>query len=134
MSTLRENFKKMLVKKGVDGACEKMGFNFEDIFFKVVDLKINEYKDYKWYVWPHSKVGIAIHAIPPLSESDILPWEEWFVLEGKKIHNILFTKKKDKCDGEFEGTLDDKDHPKEVLGKKWYYYLDSVFTPSLFQK
>lgn len=134
MNSIRENFKKALIDAGVDKACEELGFNFEDIFLKNINFTDNKYREYKWYVLPHSKVGLSIHAVPPIAKGDVIPWEEWFVLEGKKIHNILYTKKHQKCDGEFEGSLEDKDHPKEVLGKKWHYYLDSVFTPALFQK
>lgn len=70
-----------------------MSFNFEDIFYKNINFSKNSYKDHKWYVYPYSKVGIAVHGVSPISKSDILPWEEWFALEGKKIHNILYTKK-----------------------------------------
>lgn len=133
MNDIKKLFRKELIRAGVDEAFSKMGFNFEEIFFKNINFSKNRYKDYKWYVWPHSKVGIAVHAVPSISKSDILPWEEWFVLEGKKIHNILYTKKQEKCDGEFEGLLEDKDHPKEVLGKKWFYFFDSKFNPLLFQ-
>ena len=133
MNSIQEDFKKSLIDAGVDKACEKLGFDFEDIFLKDMNFMEDRYKGYKWYVLPHSKVEVAIHAVPPISKSGILPWEEWFVLEGKKIHNILYTARKEKYDGIFEGSLDDKDHPKEVLGKKWYYYFDSNFTPLLFQ-
>jgi len=132
MNSVKEKFKNMLIESGVEEACKKMNFDFEDIFLKASKEKINRYKDYTWYVRPHSMVEQAIHAIPLLSKSDTLPWEEWFVLEGKKIHNILFTEKKDKFEGEFEGKLDDKDHPKEVLGKKWYYFFDTDFEPYMF--
>jgi len=129
---IKKNFKKILIDAGVDIACKKMNFEFEKDFLDPASKKVENYKKYKWYVLEHSKVGSAIHAVPPINESDILPWEEWFIFDNKKVHNILFTKKQSRCDGEFEGTLDDKDHPKEVLGMKWYYYFDSSFIPKLF--
>jgi len=132
MGQVNKDFIAMLKKKNIDEAFEKMGFDFMDIFSKADEDKVEWYKDYTWYVWPHSLVGQAVHAVPPLSKSETLPWEEWFILEGKKIHNILFTEKKEKFEGEFEGKLDDKDHPKEVLGMKWYYFFDTDFEPYLF--
>lgn len=133
MENIKENFKKMLIEVGIDIACKKMGFEFEKNFINPANSKAGRYKNYKWYVLQHSKVGLAIHAVPPIKDSDTLPWEEWFILDNKKIHNILLTKKLQKCDGEFEGSMDDKDHPKEVLGIKWYYYFDDSFIPKLFQ-
>ena len=132
MNSVKEKFKNMLIESGVDKACKKMDFDFEHIFLKASEEEISKYKDYAWYVWPHSIVKQAIHAVPPLSKGNIFPWEEWFVLKGKRIHNILFTEKKNKFDGEFEGKLDDKDHPKKVLGIKWYYFFDTEFEPYMF--
>ena len=133
MENTKENFKKMLIGVGVDIACKKMGFDFEKNFINPAKNKIGKYKNYQWYVLTHSKVSLVINAVPPISKSGTLPWEEWFILDKKKIHNIIFTKKQNKYNGEFIGSMDDKDHPKEVLGMKWYYYFDNCFIPKLFQ-
>jgi len=138
MGKIFENFKKKLLEAGVDVASNKMTLDFEDTFLKAAEFKKeNPYEKYNWIVMPHSAEGLAggilIHAVPPLEEHHNLPWEEWYVQNGVPHHTVLYTKKQRKVDGEFSSSLDDTDHPKEVLGKKWYFQFEKSLTPLLFQ-
>jgi len=132
MDSSPEDFKGSLLRAGVDKACEEIGLDFEALFLACAKgMDRNPYQEHKWIVMPHSAVkkGRVIHAIPPISQCDDVAWEEWFLLEGKLHHNILYTRKHDRCDGEFPGEADDKDHPGIVLGRKWYYYTDPDLVP-----
>ncbi len=133
MISRRRDFKKILIDKGVEKACLKMDFDFEKDFIVPSEDQEEKYEDYQWYVLEHSKFGPAIHAVPPVMTSEKLPWEEWFIFEGNKVHTVLLTKKPEKFDGEFEGIAGDPDHPEEVLGYYWYYSFDNSFIPKLFQ-
>ena len=135
MGTELEKFREKLIEADVNVACNEIELDFEAIFLEgSKNLTSNPYSEYEWVVMAHSLVstGRVIHAIPLISQCDDIPWEEWFLLDGKLHHNILYTKKHPQCDGEFPGSIDDKDHPKMVLGNKWYYYTDTNLLPLFF--
>ena len=134
MNQIQKRFMEILVKKKVKKACQKLNMNFYDIFLKDLESKNNNpYEEYMWEVKKSSKVGTAINAVPPIEMINILPWEEWFIYEGKICHYILYTKKKDKCIDIWKGESFDKDHPKTVLNRKWYYYNNYNLKPLFLQ-
>ena len=49
--------------------------------------------DHQWIVFANSAAGTAINAISLLNETAIIPCEEWFVMNEKLRHRVLFTEK-----------------------------------------
>ena len=89
------------------------------------------YSNHKWSVIQNSQVGKVINAVPDISKADSIPWEEWFLMDGNIHHHILFKKKYPKSNMTWEGSLDDKEHPKQVLGILWHVYNEKDFNPYL---
>ena len=136
MNQLQEKFKKQLTRAAVDLACSIIGLDFESIFIEpLANKSSNRYQSYQWIVVPHSlvKMGQVIHAIPDISSCNNTAWEEWFLLDNRIYHNILYTSKKEQTTEEFSGEINDTDHPLLVLGYKWYHYTDENLLPLAFQ-
>ena len=89
------------------------------------------YSNHKWSVIQNSQVGKVINAVPDISKADSIPWEEWFLMDGNIHHHILFKKKYPKSNMTWEGSLDDKEHPKQVLGILWHVYNEKDLNPYL---
>ena len=89
------------------------------------------YSNHKWSVIQNSQVGKVINAVPDISKADSIPWEEWFLMDGNIHHHILFKNKYPKSNMTWEGSLDDKEHPKQVLGILWHVYNEKDFNPYL---
>ena len=94
---------------------------------KIAELYLN----HKWSVIQNSQVGKVINAVPDISKADSIPWEEWFLMDGNIHHHILFKNKYPKSNMTWEGSLDDKEHPKQVLGILWHAYNDKDLNPYL---
>ena len=100
-------------------AAKDIGINCE-IFTSTEIAEV--YSNQKWSVLQNSQVGKVINAVPYISKADSIPWEEWFLMDGNIHHHILFKKKYPKSNLTWEGSLDDKEHPKQVLGILWHVY------------
>ena len=94
---------------------------------KIAELYLN----HKWSVIQNSQVGKVINAVPDISKADSIPWEEWFLMDGNIHHHILFKIKYPKSNMTWEGSLDDKEHPKQVLGILWHIYNEKDLNPYL---
>ena len=109
-------------------AAKELGMNYE-IF---TSSKTSEYySDHQWSVIQNSQVGLVINAVPDIKLADSVPWEEWFLMDEKIHHHILFLKKHPKSTETWEGSLDDKEHPKQVLGVTWHLFNVEDHTPFL---
>ena len=109
-------------------AAKELGMNYE-IF---TSSKTSEfYSDHQWSVIQNSQVGLVINAVPDIKLADSVPWEEWFLMDEKIHHHILFLKKHPKSKETWEGSLDDKEHPKQVLGVTWHLFNMEDHTPFL---
>ena len=91
------------------------------------------YSNHEWIVIQNSLVGPVINAVPDISIADSVPWEEWFLMGGNVHHHILFKKKYSKSNMTWTGSLDDNEHPKQVLGILWHVYNDKNLTPYLIE-
>lgn len=89
------------------------------------------YSNHEWIVIKNSQVGPVINAVPDISIAESVPWEEWFLIDGNVHHHILFKKKYPKSNMTWKGNLDDKEHPKQVLGILWYVYNEKNVNPFL---
>ena len=79
------------------------------------------------------QVKDMLNAIPDITKTDTIPWEEWFMMENEIHHHVLFSVKHEKSTMTWQGEQDDKDHPKQVLGVLWHVYNDMSITPFLNQ-
>ena len=82
-------------------------------------------------LYKNSQVGPVINAVPDISIADSVPWEEWFLMGGNVHHHILFNKKYPKSNMTWKGSLDDNEHPKQVLGILWHVYNEKNVNPYL---
>ena len=127
MSDLSKFLKKIKNSKILDTA-KDIGINFE-IF---TTTEISElYSNHEWIVIQNSQVGPVINAVPDISIADSVPWEEWFLMGGNVHHHILFNKKYPKSNMTWKGSLDDIEHPKQVLGILWHVYNEKNLNPYL---
>ena len=109
-------------------AAKELGINHK-IF---TSSKTSEfYSDHQWSVIQNSQVGPVINAVPDIKIADTVPWEEWFLMNEEIHHHILFLKKHPKSSEVWEGSLDDKEHPKQVLGFTWHVFNEKDVTPYL---
>ncbi len=137
MSLIVEKFKSVSKVAGIDIACTKIGIDFCSVFIaQLENMEYNPYENHYWVVFPHSHKGVIggliIHAIPPATHQTVLPWEEWFSLNGELHHHILFPTVNEKCTDEVFITESDRDHPITTLDKRWYFYNDLNLTPVLY--
>ena len=107
---------------------KNLGINYE-IFCSTETSEL--YSLHEWIVIQNSQVGPVINAVPDIKIADSVPWEEWFLMDNKIHHHILFLKKYPKSTMTWEGSLDDKEHPKQVLGLLWHVYNEEDVTPYL---
>ncbi len=127
MSDLDKFLEKIKNSKVLDTA-KVLGINSE-IFTSPAISKL--YSNHDWIVIQNSQVGPVINAVPDLSKKDSVPWEEWFLMDGNLHHHILFKKKRSKSNMTWKGSLDDKEHPKQVLGILWHVYNEKNVNPYL---
>lgn len=131
-------FEKKLVSAGIEVACNKIGIDFNSTFIKPsIEYQNNPYAEYDLVVFPHSIEGllggVVIHAIPLALHKVQFPWEEWFVLNGKQYHQVLYLHKHKNSTHEVFISKSDKDHPVVTRNNKWYYHKASSMTPILFE-
>ena len=127
MSDLGIFLEKMKNAKIQDTAND-LGINFE-IFTRPVISEL--YSNHEWIVIQNSQVGPVINALPDISIAESVPWEEWFLMDGNLHHHILFKKKYPKSNMTWKGSLDDDEHPKQVLGILWHVYNEKNVNPYL---
>ncbi len=57
------------------------------------EVTSQHFADHQWIVFANSAADTAINAISLLNETAIIHCEEWFVMNGKFRHCVLFTEK-----------------------------------------
>ncbi len=121
-------FEQMLRQAGVDIAAATIGL---DIGLFIQSGAEEAYGNHHWLVIQHPVVGAVINAVPAIDHTHSVPWEEWFVMEGALHHHILYTVKQLASSDTWQGELDDKLHPPQVLGPLWHVHNSSNATPLL---
>jgi hypothetical protein len=101
--------------------------------FGVLFPTTEAYRDHEWIVKTIPRVGLIINAVPPDVKIRRLPWEEWYKLEGKLHHHVLYQKKPRKHDEIFDAPDHDEIHPPRTLGKKWFVIDDPDMSPVLLR-
>ena len=123
----------MLAKQGIRDTLEYNGFDFEKIFCSMTAEASELYCRYKWQKIdcsvPGIKNGNVVHAFPSTEIIEDAPWEEWFFLDEKAHHHVLFIKNRDCCKSYVDIPSNDVDHPAPARGKRWYYYEDDDIRP-----
>jgi hypothetical protein len=89
---------------------------------------------HEWIVKTIPRVGLIISAVvPPEVKMRSLPWEEWYKLEGRLHHHVLYLKKPTRYDEIFEAPDHDDVHPPRTLGKNWYVIDDPDMSAALLR-
>lgn len=130
-------FKNQLVASKVDEFCKAIGIDFEHTFLDSAQFSLlekNPYRDYIWEIHPHSLIPTnVLHAFhKDYKNYPLLPWEEWLSWEDKPKHNSLYLSRQNEADQIFDGDLNDKEHPKFVLGQPWYCTVEEKLIPRQF--
>ena len=127
---LEQEFFRKIKASGILDAAKNLGIDKNEF----INSKTAEsYADHEWMVIDNSEVGIVINAIPDITKTDTIPWEEWFIMENEIHHHVLFSLKHEKSTMTWQGEQDDEDHPKQVLGVLWHVYNDMSISPFLNQ-
>ena len=110
MPSEQEFFRKIKTS-GILDAAKNLGIDKNEF----INPKTAEsYADHEWMVIDNSEVGIVINAVPDITKTDTIPWEEWFMMENEIHHHVLFSVKHEKSTMTWQGEQDGKDHPKQV--------------------
>lgn len=133
------DYEQKLRQAGIDVLFQKLGWSFEEIMVKPAEnVKDDPYAEYRFLILrnhhPAMANGQVAFALPPAEKIKELPWEEWFILDGKEYHQVFYWNKVGKCDLEWTAPDKDEQHPDQILGIKWNYYIDSNKVPALLQK
>jgi len=91
------------------------------------------YEGHEWLVKTIPRVGLIVNAVPPEAQFRSLPWEEWYKLEGRLHHHVLYLKEPPKYNEIFQAPDHDEVHPPRTLGKNWYVIEDSDMSPVLLR-
>jgi hypothetical protein len=124
-----------LTESGIDRHFASLGLDFTRLFPPKKKRRVQSaYGDYQWLVKTVERFGTVINAVPPDDKIDVLPWEEWFVLDGKLTHHVLYLAEPDSYDEIFDAPDDDDVHPRRTLGKTWYVIDDGDMGPVLLRR
>ena len=91
------------------------------------------YAGHEWLVRIVPRAGTILNAVPPEARIRSLPWEEWYVLEGRRHHHVLYLEKPGHYDEIFDAPDHDDVHPPRTLGKSWYVIEDPDMSPVLLR-
>ncbi len=105
-----------------------LGLDFRTLF-----PTAGAYEAHEWIVKTVPRFGTIINAVPPDTRIRGLPWEEWYALEGKLRHHVLYLQKPPKHDEIFDAPDHDDIHPPRTLGRKWYVVDDPDMSPVLLR-
>jgi len=114
--------------KSLQKAFARLGLRFRKLF-----PDTGPYEAHEWLVKTIPRVGLIINAVPPDAELGHLPWEEWYKLEGRLHHHVLYLEKPPKHDEIFQAPEHDDVHPPRTLGKSWYVIEDLDMSPVLLR-
>lgn len=131
----------LLRSKGIDREFEAQGFDFDSLFSSALrgggtdhgGEAAEPYASYEWLVKKVLPFGTVINAVPPDEQMGALPWEEWYVREGKPHHHVLYLEAPRHYDEIFVAPAQDDIHPPRTLGKRWYVIEDPDMTPALLR-
>ena len=130
-------YEEALRNAGLDVFFEKLGWSFEELMLAPADKAVDCYEGYRWMlldnrapIIAHGKVAFAI---PPVEKADVLPWEEWFIMNGKAYHQVFYLYAHPKCNAQWTAPDEDDQHPEQILGQTWNYYVDEDLRPALLQ-
>jgi hypothetical protein len=123
-----------LIEKGIDKHYRTLGLEVSSLFPEHSRVEATErYGHHEWLVKTIPTYGTIINAVPPDDRIDELPWEEWYVLEGKNHHHVLYLREPDRYDEIFEAPDADDIHPPRTLGRNWYVVDDPDMSPALLR-
>lgn len=111
-----------------------LGLDFKRLFPEDALNRINKmYENYEWIIKTVPRFNKIINAVPPDKNMKDLPWEEWYLLDGKIYHHVLYLKEPVHYNEIFNAPQIDDIHPIRVLGKIWYVIDDPDMSPVLLR-
>jgi hypothetical protein len=123
-----------LKQEGIDRSFAELGLDLFSLFPESRDREATDrYGQHEWLVKTVPRVGTIINAVPPDDKLTELPWEEWYVLDGKNHHHVLYLNEPDSYDEIFEAPAADDIHPPRTLGRNWYVVDDPDMSPVLLR-
>lgn len=111
-------------------AFEELGFgkvNFGSEFESI-------YADFHWVLMPHPIAKTRFYAIPPVEKLHSVPWDSWYFINGEPTHHIHYTQPADSRCKPWIQPVPAPECPEELVGIQWYWYNESIVTPSLLIK
>jgi hypothetical protein len=115
-------------KKELERAFAGLGLDFPTLF-----PTTGPYEAHEWIVKDVAGFGTVLNAVPPDSKLRSLPWEEWYIHQGKRHHHVLYVEKPPRHDEIFRAPDHDEVHPPRTLGKSWYVIDDPDMRPVLLR-
>lgn len=134
-----ERYEVDLRKAGLDSFLEKLGLSFEETMLAPArGRESNPYEGYRWLLLANRLPAIAhgqvAFALPPADKMEELPWEEWFIMDGAHYHQVFYAFPHPSCNAQWTAPDVDDQHPDQILGRGWHYYIDKDQRPALLQK
>ena len=112
----------------LEGAFAGLGLDFRALF-----PNMGAYENHEWLVKTIPRVGLIVNAVPPEAQIRKQPWEEWYKLEGRLHHHVLYLQKPPHHDEVFDAPEHDDVHPPRTLGKSWFVIEDPDMSPALLR-
>jgi hypothetical protein len=129
-----EDLHSYLKEQGIDHNFQELGLDLFSLFPEQSRQAVTgQYGQHEWLVKRVPKYGTIINAVPPDDKIDELPWEEWYQLDGKNYHHVLYLSEPDSYDEIFQAPEADDVHPPRTLGRKWYVVDDPDMSPALLR-
>jgi len=117
----------------MDTQALEQAFNRIGLDFRALFPAVGPYEAHEWLVKSVPRYGTVINAVPPEDRIRSLPWEEWYRLEGRLHHHVLYLEKPPKHDEIFQAPEHDDIHPPRTLGRSWYVIDDLDMSPVLLR-
>jgi hypothetical protein len=118
-------------KNDIIEAFKELGFQTNELDF---DKECEDkYKDFNWCLIPHHRVKIVLYSVPVKDKLETLPWQSWYLDNGKETHHIHYSEKKHDSDFSWIQNEPTDERPQEVIGRLWYWYDDPDMKPVLLK-
>lgn len=129
------SLREQLLRARVDVTANVLGLDFDAVFIQpLTDEAQAAYRRLRWAVIPHwlAGDGPVIYALPPMHQSDRLPWESWYRdSAGRLTHHVHYTVAHSQSQGTWQEGAGSLQRPPEVMGVLWHWHDAPAMTPAL---
>ncbi len=129
-----KDFISFLKDRKIEEAFLGLCLNFNELFpWQDREKATWKYGNHEWLVKTVPKFNTIINAVPPDEKIGEHPWEEWYVLDEKIHHHVLYLEEPARYDEIYDAPDFDDIHPPRTLGKKWFVIEDPDMSPVLLR-